>query len=298
MKIVPAKCPNCGANIEVDEEQETTKCKYCGDAILIDRALEKYNVEIKVTNVPDLESYLTLGERSYFDEDYIKAFEYYNRAIILDPNNYLIVLRLGLTKELIADYDNLSLQQFNNTIDNSMKLANQDMEKYATIVRESLNCIKIIETRLDNYYENASLDKNEASRLNERCTNILTILGNLLKIEDLINNDNEQKLDLLGNIISFIDFVIEPKIYNTNQVKLNRKRYKHSLKLGNVKLKEIYNFWNLSIDKYNSISETKIKNKKMPIMQIDIYTIKLFCFIVLDSILILIALYLLFFSKK
>ena len=26
MKIVPAKCPNCGANINVDEEQETTKC--------------------------------------------------------------------------------------------------------------------------------------------------------------------------------------------------------------------------------------------------------------------------------
>ena len=36
----------CSLDIDVDEEQETTKCEYCGDAILIDRAIEKYKIEV------------------------------------------------------------------------------------------------------------------------------------------------------------------------------------------------------------------------------------------------------------
>lgn len=298
MKIVPAKCPNCGANINVDEEQETTKCEYCGDAILIDRAIQKYQIEIKVSNIPDLDNYLTLGERSYQDEDYNNAFEYYNKAITLDPNNYLVILRLGLTKGLISNYDNLSLQQINNTIDNSMKLANQDVEKYKIIVKESLNCIKTIESKLENYYENANLSKNEAISLNEKCTNVLTILSNLLKIEDLIENDNNQKLDLLGNINSFIEFVIKPKVYNTRYVKKNGKREKYSLKLKRNKLKEVYDFWNTSIDKYNNISNEKISNKKLPLIQLDFHTLKLIGSIILVIILIVILIKILFFNNE
>ena len=44
MKLIPARCPSCGADIEVNKENETTKCKYCDTRIIIDDAIAKYKV--------------------------------------------------------------------------------------------------------------------------------------------------------------------------------------------------------------------------------------------------------------
>ena len=34
MKLVAAKCPSCGANLEVNPNQEALKCQYCGNYFL------------------------------------------------------------------------------------------------------------------------------------------------------------------------------------------------------------------------------------------------------------------------
>ena len=47
MKLVPAKCPNCGANIEVDALGTATQCNYCKSAILVDDAIQKLKVELE-----------------------------------------------------------------------------------------------------------------------------------------------------------------------------------------------------------------------------------------------------------
>lgn len=49
MKIVSAKCPSCGANIEVDENSNQTKCEFCHSTIIVEDAIKKYKVEISGT---------------------------------------------------------------------------------------------------------------------------------------------------------------------------------------------------------------------------------------------------------
>lgn len=46
VKLKDAKCPNCGANIEVNDELEKTICQYCGSTVIIEEAIEKYKVEL------------------------------------------------------------------------------------------------------------------------------------------------------------------------------------------------------------------------------------------------------------
>ena len=46
VKLRDAKCPNCGANIEVNDQLEKTICQYCGSTIIIEEAIEKYKVEL------------------------------------------------------------------------------------------------------------------------------------------------------------------------------------------------------------------------------------------------------------
>lgn len=44
MTLEPAKCPSCGANIEVNKDLEKTICQYCGTTVLIKDAIQKYKV--------------------------------------------------------------------------------------------------------------------------------------------------------------------------------------------------------------------------------------------------------------
>ena len=48
MKLIAAKCPNCGADINVDTERKSMFCSYCGSQILVDEAINKYQIDIKV----------------------------------------------------------------------------------------------------------------------------------------------------------------------------------------------------------------------------------------------------------
>lgn len=265
MKLVPAKCPNCGANINVDEEQETTKCEYCGDAILIDKAIQKYQIDINVTNVPTLDNYLVLAERSYSQGNYNEAYEYYGDAIRLDPNNYQLVLRHAISAALKSDCMEMSLQNLNSAIINSTKLVNKDKSKYEIIISESLECVIEIESRLFKYCDNKiSLD--EAIAIRNMSTDILTIIENLLSVGKQTDN-KELRCKILSNAIIFAEFVVKPKIY----VSQNKKgsKIKKSLKIDRKELKGIYDFWNDCINEYNGMNDSKIKNKKMPLIQLD-----------------------------
>lgn len=42
--LVNAKCPNCGANIEVDNDKDAGICKYCGAAFVTEKAINNYNI--------------------------------------------------------------------------------------------------------------------------------------------------------------------------------------------------------------------------------------------------------------
>lgn len=54
MKLVNAKCPNCGANIKVDEEKDASICEFCGTPFIVDKAISNYNItnnnDFKISN--------------------------------------------------------------------------------------------------------------------------------------------------------------------------------------------------------------------------------------------------------
>ncbi len=46
MGFIPAKCTQCGAEIEVDNTKEAGICKYCGTAFITEKAINNYNTYI------------------------------------------------------------------------------------------------------------------------------------------------------------------------------------------------------------------------------------------------------------
>ena len=45
MPIVPAKCPCCGAAINVDDQKEALICEHCNSAFIVEKAIELFNSE-------------------------------------------------------------------------------------------------------------------------------------------------------------------------------------------------------------------------------------------------------------
>ena len=45
VKFVPAVCPKCGGQLEVNPAEEAAVCKYCGTPFIVDKAIQQYNVE-------------------------------------------------------------------------------------------------------------------------------------------------------------------------------------------------------------------------------------------------------------
>lgn len=46
MGFIPARCTQCGAEIEVDDTKEAGICKYCGTAFVTEKAINNYNTYI------------------------------------------------------------------------------------------------------------------------------------------------------------------------------------------------------------------------------------------------------------
>lgn len=45
MPIIPAKCTNCGASLEVDNTKDAAICPHCGSAFIVEKAINNYNTE-------------------------------------------------------------------------------------------------------------------------------------------------------------------------------------------------------------------------------------------------------------
>lgn len=90
MNLIAARCPNCGANIEISPEMEATKCKSCGSAILVEDAIRKYKVEINGSvkfneNVEPLlksaNGFLSLGK-------WEEALDIFAKVVKIDSTDY------------------------------------------------------------------------------------------------------------------------------------------------------------------------------------------------------------------
>ena len=102
MPLVPAKCPQCGGNIEVDNSNEAGICKFCGTPFVTEKAINNYNntminnininssgntVNILESN-NKLEEYLQLARMAKENDDIEKAEKFYTLVLEAQPDSW------------------------------------------------------------------------------------------------------------------------------------------------------------------------------------------------------------------
>ena len=130
MPLVPAKCTQCGATIEVDNKKDAAVCKYCGCAFIVEKAINNYTTNIinnnnfsgatiNVSNQADANNLFQLGLSSYKSGRYEEAYQYFTRTLEIDRKNYNAIFGRGLALARLStitqtSYDVNLLMAFQN----------------------------------------------------------------------------------------------------------------------------------------------------------------------------------------
>lgn len=82
MPLVAAKCPGCGAAIQLPSERQNANCMYCGISVLVEQA-----VNLAISSGPSAQALVDLGESSLLARREEEAYSYFSRALESDANN-------------------------------------------------------------------------------------------------------------------------------------------------------------------------------------------------------------------
>ena len=174
MKLVAARCPNCGANIDVDKDSDSTRCEYCKSKIIVEDAIQKVKVEmsgsVEVTNSTSVSKLLKIANQYYFDKEYKDALKYYEKALELNPDEPLVVLRVGLC-DALSNYNSVDINKPIKALKNAYRLLSDDKEKNKKIINsyinESSDVVKLISRRINGMVYN-SLGETQALLIKNR----------------------------------------------------------------------------------------------------------------------------------
>lgn len=220
MELKTAKCPNCGAPLNISESKINIKCLYCGSEIIKDdenQALKEANQVSKV-NIKNL---LDLGETAFQGEEYEEASNYFNKILEVDPQNYNAWSRKGDILSLTSTFQepklNGMITAYKKAIEYTPKEKKEEMLEYSANLSQmgAFTYYNKIEDYLEKY---VSLQGTWEDYL-DRCLKTIELL-------EFANECDPYDTDIIEEIIRICKGNIECKIVYEDE---NSSKYKKKI---------------------------------------------------------------------
>lgn len=85
MPLVPAKCPECGGNINIDSEKRAAVCEFCKQPFVVEEAITNFNTTYNITNHNSIKADVVMINESenkeQSAEDLKKKFKFFFEKI-------------------------------------------------------------------------------------------------------------------------------------------------------------------------------------------------------------------------
>lgn len=88
MGIIAVRCPQCGADVQLDESREFGFCTYCGTKIMQEKIFVEHNGSVKIDSSEELKNLYIAARNSIEAGDKDTALEYYRKIAMIDPNSW------------------------------------------------------------------------------------------------------------------------------------------------------------------------------------------------------------------
>ncbi|MCR5522854.1 MAG: zinc ribbon domain-containing protein [Clostridia bacterium] len=179
MGFVAVKCPQCGADIQLDDSREFGFCNYCGTKVMQDKIVVEHSGSVKVDNSEYVEKFLQNARRAKLKEDWEETEKYYNLVEQNDPFNIEAIFysSFGKAKQSLIDSDLYKRQAAFNVLTRCVSIIDdnyqiEDEEKNKPVIEQIGNDIMkmagsqyVYNYKKNGYGITVSSDKDETIRL-------------------------------------------------------------------------------------------------------------------------------------
>lgn len=220
MPLVPAKCPQCGGNIEVDNSNEAGICKFCGTPFITEKAINNYNTYITnnfagaTINVAgaNVDNLLVLAKNAEEVNNYDDAKNYYSRILEIQPNNCDALIGKGISALYSSNLNDIKSNELigyiNKALDykkNEPEITKDEIVKYTNIAAESLyNAAIVVFSAAQNHYNEFWKMQDSAPEYWNRLSKVIEIFQFIITI-----TENKETDDALFYYKESIKFVID-----------------------------------------------------------------------------------------
>ena len=108
INLVPAICPCCGGQLELDDNMKKAICKYCNNTIIVDEAIEKFKTDshgnLKISGIKDIDKYIEEANKYFKINEYKNAIARCNDIQSLDSfNDFAFIMKIKCFLGIIGD---------------------------------------------------------------------------------------------------------------------------------------------------------------------------------------------------
>ena len=278
MKLVAAKCPNCKANIDVDKNSDKTVCEYCGSKIIVEDAIAIYKLEVsgevEVSNLTNFDKLFKLANRAYGNKYYGEALEKYKRAIELNPDNPIIVLKIAFCECLIANFNNLNVMKLKNGLVDSYNLIKDEQDNKGLInsfIKQTMVVLDILKGNIEDFRKSKvdSIRDCElvTSKLNDCIDTYETCYSLVKEDNELLDIIYSKIIELIKSISAVKKYVIKGKYFNykINSTLLNQLKDKEKKYVSEYNDRHVQNV-NNNINSNNSLNKNDKQSTKIELI--------------------------------
>lgn len=214
MPFVAAKCPQCGAQLKVNDEKDAAICEFCGTPFIVEKAIHNYTINnnyngatIIQSEMADLTNLKKLASQALHDINFVQAKDYYDKILLQEPDNIeaYFYSKYCDIRSHVSEYPIHDIASFNTVSNNSIsRLKNSDIDesqRYKSIKEIVEYCERLTE-ELDRKrveLERVELKKNKEAESLDPQGSIYTIV---LSVADTLYenypNDTPYKTIFIG----------------------------------------------------------------------------------------------------
>lgn len=133
MGLIAMKCPNCGADIQLDDSREFGFCNFCGTKVMQEKIVVEHQGSVKVDNSEFVQKYLQNARRAKEKEDWAEVEKYYNLVEQNEPDNIEAIFysAYGKAKQSLVSSDLYQRQSTFKILQNCVSILddNYDISK-------------------------------------------------------------------------------------------------------------------------------------------------------------------------
>lgn len=130
MSFVAARCPQCGGELQLDNDKNEAFCIHCGSKLIVQEAINS----VRIDNSHMIDTWMQLGESAYDAGNMQESYNYFKKVVEVEPNNWLAIFYKGRAAAFQSTIFNPRINELIHAINEANKILDENKATHEEIV--------------------------------------------------------------------------------------------------------------------------------------------------------------------